>query len=115
MTPGPPGAVGGDGCLYFPPPQALRVLRIDPTTQAVEQIGDELGEGFKWNGAFPSADGCVYGVPYGDKQLLRIDPATGTATRVGPPLQDSHVTSHSPSIPEHGVPGLPLVAWRSKR
>ena len=81
-------ALASDGCLYYIPGGANRVLKFDPASGTRELIGGELDGGAQWGGAFPGPEGCVYGVPHDDKQLLRIDPVAGTVARFGPPLQD---------------------------
>ena len=88
-------------------PVASRVLRIDPTTQTVELIGDELGEGTKWAGAFRPRRLRVRRA-FGDKQLLRIDPIAGTAVRSARRCRRTAGFGHDAA--DGTVWALPLIA-----
>lgn len=58
------GIMGGDGCIYGVPYTAERVLRINPMTQEVDMIGDELpSSGWKYHGGVCGPDGNIYCIP----------------------------------------------------
>ena len=55
-----------DGCIYFMPADALRIMKLDPNSNdAMSSVGDDLGDGrWKYIGTVVGIDGCVYGIPY---------------------------------------------------
>ena len=61
----PPGA-------YCPPGSASKVLRIDPATGTVSQIGDGLSGGDKYWAAAMGSDGCIYCPQCDERKVLRI-------------------------------------------
>ena len=89
---------GMDGCIYRPPLNANRVsvMKLNIVTQVPELIGDDLGDGHKWNGGAIGSNGIVYCIPSSADQVLAID------TRLPKMLYDYKVggTSDSP----HGEP-----------
>ena len=76
-----------DGCLYYVPGEAKRVLKFDPATGTCELIGPELkgGEG-KYATAVLGDDGKIYGIPVEAERVLRIDPATQNVDLIGESL-----------------------------
>ena len=54
---------GADGCIYCPPSGASKVLRIDPATQTVTEIGEALQGGSKYFCAVAGADGASRPTP----------------------------------------------------
>ena len=66
------------------------VLRIDPGSQAVTEIGrGRFSTGrhrtdgkYKYLGGVLGADGCIYGIPSDADKVLRIDPRTQAVDEV---------------------------------
>ena len=56
------------------PQCAEAVLKINPYTQAVTQIGKLEPGGWKWHGGVTGRDGCIYGIPANADTVLKIDP-----------------------------------------
>ena len=53
-----------DGCIYFMPCRARRIIKLDPNNNyAISSVGDDLGRGLKYIGTVVGIDGCVYGIP----------------------------------------------------
>ena len=49
-------AVAPDGCIYFMPFRARRIMKLDPTNnEVISSVGVDLGDGLKYNGQW---DGC---------------------------------------------------------
>ena len=67
--------LGADGKLYCVPDDASCMLRIDPATGTIEQIGNPRG-GFQsrstWGGMAAAADGTLYCAPLEAGRVLRI-------------------------------------------
>ena len=58
------GLLGDDGKIYAIPGFARRVLRIDPSTGAVEYVGPEFPGEYKWlRGVKCPKSGALYGLP----------------------------------------------------
>ena len=77
------GIKGPDGAIYGMPYAAESVLRIDPTTEEVTQLGylpseDTSCGTHKWHGGILGDDGCIYAFPAHADAVLKVDPATGT-------------------------------------
>ena len=55
-----------DGCIYFMPSLANRIMKLDPNNNDVmTSVGDDLGDGLcKYIGTVVGIDGCVYGIPH---------------------------------------------------
>ena len=63
------GVVGQDGCIYFAPCDAARVLRIAADGN-VEQVGPEILGDYKYG--IVGQDGCIYFAPRFAARVLRI-------------------------------------------
>jgi hypothetical protein len=84
------GEVGSDGKIYCIPGHAPRVLKIDPETDKVTQIGPELdsnGTKFKWLRGIPIGD-VIYGLPCHASEVLRIHVPTQTITKIPIPYEE---------------------------
>lgn len=89
------GALGGDGCLYFVPLDARRVLRLDTDNGAVASVGTDyyevlgydlgeiLGGRRPYWGAVLGHDSCVYWIPFETTRILKYDPESGLVSFVG--------------------------------
>ena len=74
--------LGIDGCIYWPPDKAHRILKYDPHTNKASLEGDDFGdfgyeESYKWNkwrNGASAADGVIYCLPLAANQVLSIDP-----------------------------------------
>jgi len=51
------------GLIYCLPSDADRVLRIDPATEEVVEIGPSFRGKNKWQNGFVGRDGAIYGIP----------------------------------------------------
>ena len=71
-----------DGCVYFMPNMARRIMKIDPNNNdAMTSVGDDLGNGeFKYSGTVVGIDGCVYGLPNWSKRIIKYDLINGNTT-----------------------------------
>ena len=74
-----------DGCIYFMPYGARRIMKLDPNNNdAMSSVGDDLGdEGWKYIGTVVGIDGCVYGIPSYSKRIIKYDPSNDTTSIVG--------------------------------
>lgn len=69
------GLLGDDGRIYAIPGFARRVLRIDPSTGAVEYVGPEFPGDYKWlRGVKCPKSGALYGLPCHADTVLKIIP-----------------------------------------
>ena len=67
--------LGIDGCIYWPPNDAARILKCDPHSDQTSLVGDDFGKmRSKWYGGSLASDGVIYCVPYGANRILAIDP-----------------------------------------
>ena len=59
-------AAAVDGCIYFMPCHARRIMKLDPNNNdAMSSVGDDLvGVRNKYVGTVVGIDGCVYGIPF---------------------------------------------------
>ena len=50
-----------DGCIYFIPGDARRIMKLDPNNNdAISSVRDELGDGeYKYNGTIVDIDGRI--------------------------------------------------------
>jgi hypothetical protein len=72
------------GMIYFPPCDARRVLKLDPTSGAMSYVGPDFGGGIaKYRGAVLGMNGIVYGIPYSAASILRIDPSADSVATFG--------------------------------
>ena len=73
-----------DGCIYFMPQYARRIMKLDPNNgDAMSSVGDDLGIGWKYIGTVVGTDGCVYGLPFGADHILKYNPINGSTSYVG--------------------------------
>ena len=74
-----------DGCIYFMPYMASRIIKLDPNNNdAISSVGDYLGLGNdKYVGTVVGIDGCVYGIPKKTTRVVRYDPINDTTSYVG--------------------------------
>ena len=83
------GALGFDGMIYAIPGFARRVLRIDPSTGAVEYVGPDFSNApFKWLRSVQCPrTGAIYGLPCHHDAVLKIVPSrvVGRDGARGPP------------------------------
>ena len=80
--------VGMDECIYWPPLNANRVMRLNIITQVPEFVGDDLGheEYKKWNGGALASNGMIYCIPRDAKQVLAMDTRPISEVSVGQSL-----------------------------
>jgi len=77
-------AVALDGCIYFMPTNARRIMKLDPNNNdAMSSVGDDLGDGWKYSGTVVGIDGCVYGMPYHSYKIVKYDPINDTSSFFG--------------------------------
>ena len=68
------GAVlGDDGMIYGIPSGAKNVIKIDPSRNTYELLGDLSDQSFKWTTGCNHTDGCIYGFTRSSNTLLQID------------------------------------------
>ena len=67
-------AMGIDGCIYWPPAVACRILKYDPHTNNTTLVGNDFGFFFKWDGGSLASDGVTYCIPDHANRILSIDP-----------------------------------------
>ena len=82
-----PNDCNGDGAIYGIPAWSGRVLKIEPVSGNIEQIGSLPAGPWNWHGGALAADGKIYAIPSNAKQVLKIDPATGECSLIGPILE----------------------------
>ena len=98
------GALGGDNCIYSPPGNARRILRIDPASMTASLFGPDLHRlsGGKtwapWVGPSAGMDGCLYCSPFGANRALRINPFAGTVSLVGEAIPNDQLMKTSFSV-----------------
>ena len=69
--------LGVDGCIYWPPAYACRILKYDPHTNQTSLVGDDFDiEQHKWWGGCLASDGVIYCFPFrpNAERNLAIDP-----------------------------------------
>ena len=71
-------AVALDGYIYFMPPHARRVMKLDPNNNVeMASVGDDLGEVYcKYKGTRVGIDGC------NSKRIIKYDPINHTTSFV---------------------------------
>ena len=74
-----------DGCIYFMPANANRIMKLDPNNgDAMSSVGDDLGDGrHKYVGTVVGIDGCVYGIPEYSKRIVKYDPINDITSYAG--------------------------------
>lgn len=70
------GAAGGDQKIYFMPCYARYILRLDPDTDTVSSVGQDLEEmgNNKYFGTVVGRDNCMYGIPHDARRIVKFDP-----------------------------------------
>ena len=84
-------ALALDGCIYFMPCCANRIMKLDPNNSDVmSSVGDCLGEHRcnKYIGSVVGIDGCVYGMPYYHNRIVKYNPINGITSVVQEDLDD---------------------------
>ena len=78
-------AVALDGCIYFMPRDARRIMKLDPhNNDEMTSVGDDLGRGSsKYSGTVVGIDGCVYGLPHRSGRIIKYDPFSDTTSIIG--------------------------------
>ena len=65
--------LGIDGCIYWPPNTACRILKYDPNSNLISLIGDDFGfDTCKWCEGCLASDGVIYCLPLGHNRILSI-------------------------------------------
>ncbi len=88
--------LGQDGCIYWPPLSAGKVLKFNPNTPSPPTtVGDDFGSSniYKWHSGVLIDDGFIYCIPYCGHQVLEID-----SRPVNPFLNKSSVGGASDSV-----------------
>ena len=78
-------AVALDGCIYFMPHNAHRIMKLDPNNgDAMSSVGDDMGDRiFKYVGTAIGIDRCVYGMPDLYSRIVKYDPINDITSFVG--------------------------------
>ena len=67
--------LGIDGCVYWPPCEARRIIKYDPYANKTSLVGDDFGnKEYKWKGGCLASDGIIYYFPTNGTRILSIDP-----------------------------------------
>ena len=84
-------ALALDGCIYFMPCRARRIMKLDPNNNnAMSSVGDDLGGGYdKYCGTVVGIDGCVYGIPFKSNRIVKFNPIHDTTSYVGEPADEA--------------------------
>jgi hypothetical protein len=78
------GALALDGCIYFMPCNARRILKLDTENYSVCCVGDDFGpRRYRYKVIVAGRDGYVYGIPLDSKPITRFDPASHTTRILG--------------------------------
>ena len=84
------GALVLDGCTYFMPYNARRILKFDPEEESTANVGERLGDQHdamemnKYNeDTVLGNNGWLYGIPYGSNRIVRFNPADHATSTVG--------------------------------
>ena len=79
-------AVALDGCVYFMPKMAVRIMKLDPNNNdTMVSVGDDLGVGDSINvyiSTVVGIDGCVYGIPSDFNHIVKYNPTKGSTSFV---------------------------------
>jgi hypothetical protein len=79
------GALALDGCIYFMPGRARRILKFNPEDERAVSVGEDLvgGWGCKYAGTIIGNDGYLYGIPYCSNRIVRFNPIDQSISLVG--------------------------------
>lgn len=85
------GELGSDGNIYGVPGTAKTVVKVDPQTNEVSEVGDLVvvpgairGNRFKWLRGARASNGDMFGIPCNANKVLRIS-ASGKVDMIGDP------------------------------
>ena len=76
------GALAKDGCIYYMPGYAKRILKFDPQTESVTSVGNDFGGGLKFRWTLLGRDNHMYGLNRKNNQLTRLDVSNPNETSV---------------------------------
>ena len=78
-------ALAIDGCMYFMPALARRIMKLDPNNgDAMSSVGDDLGgKRDKFGGTVVGIDGCLYGIPCCSTQIVKYDAINEITSFIG--------------------------------
>ena len=70
-----PGALAHDGCIYFMPYNARRILKFNPEDESAVSVGEHLGDQeYKFSGTVRGNDGYLCGIPSVLNLIVRFNP-----------------------------------------
>jgi streptogramin lyase len=79
--------LANNGMLYVIPYASSRVMKINPITGDITNIGSDLGGAInKYAKGILASNGKIYCIPSTANQVLKIDPDTDTVSLIGPDL-----------------------------
>ena len=84
------GVLANNGCIYCPPSQFNRILKIDTIngTITILDVVLSIESSYDWTSGALAIDGCVYFMPYAARHILKLDPEDDSLSRVGGDLDD---------------------------
>jgi hypothetical protein len=74
------GALAADNHIYYMPYHARSIMRLNPDNDSLSSVGDDLGDGWKYNGTVVGNDDCVYGIPDEATRIIKFDPSNPDTT-----------------------------------
>lgn len=78
------GALALDGCIYFMPYNARRILKLDPGNDSLCSVGDDCGGGQKkYDGAAVGSEGYLYGIPHQSTRIIKFDSVNHATSILG--------------------------------
>ena len=78
------GALAQDGCIYFMPYNARRILQFDPEDESAVSVGEDLGDQHeKYENTVLSTNGWMYGIPNCSNRIVRFNPADRETSTAG--------------------------------
>jgi hypothetical protein len=103
------GELGADGNIYGVPGTAKSVVKVDPRTDEVTEVGDLVvvpgairGNRFKWLRGARAANGDMFGIPCNANKILRISTG-GEVDMIGDPeLLSGHWKWHGGVLHANG-------------
>ncbi len=81
-----PNDCNGDGAIYGVPAWSGTVLKIEPKSGKVTQLGDLPAGPWNWHGGALAANQNIYCIPSNSEQVLKINTQTGECSLIGPKL-----------------------------
>jgi hypothetical protein len=77
------GALAPDNRIYYMPAGAHRILKLNPDSDTLSSVGDDLGgDECKYDGTVVGNDDCVYGIPYEATCFVKYNPADPDTTSI---------------------------------